>query len=153
MERLGSFLRDDRLVIGALCAVTAVGAVGIYSLLEQWRADAVVIPPQPKTQYITQDTEDSLKPATLESLLDHYNYAVRDVASKIIIDRAINDEHVVDVLLWGITRPDYDVRLKNLRCLAIVTDIRRFPLSVPSRRVRIEMLIFDRPPRQAQPAP
>ncbi|KAG7292561.1 hypothetical protein NEMBOFW57_002596 [Staphylotrichum longicolle] len=63
-------------------------------LLKKWRDEAEIKPVQPKTQYITQETEDA----------------------------AVNDNDRVDFLLWGITRQDYDERMKNLRALAIITD-------------------------------
>lgn len=76
----------------------------------------------PKTQYITQDTEDSLSLGTLNTLLDHYNFSIRETAAKIICDRASSDQAVFQTLLYGITRPDYDERMKNLRALALITD-------------------------------
>lgn len=122
MGWLTSIARDDRVIIASLSA----GAVGLVlmmrTILRSYRDDAEVKPVQPKTQYITQDTEDALKPTTLDTLLGHYNYAIRETAGKIVCDRAINDPTTVETLLYGITRPDYDERMKNLRCLAIITD-------------------------------
>jgi len=94
-------------------------------LLEQWREGAEIKPVQPKTQYITQDTEDSLKPDTLSTLLGHYNYAIRETSAKIVCDRAVNDGSTIELLLWGITRLSYDERMKNLRALAVITDPRK----------------------------
>ena len=96
-------------------------------LLKKWRDDAEIKPPQPKTQYITQETEDALKLGTLDTLLGHYNQSIRETSAKIVCDRAVNDRDTVDLLLWGITRKDYDERMKNLRALAIITDPRKFP--------------------------
>jgi hypothetical protein len=96
-------------------------------LLRKWRDEAEIKPAQPKTQYITQETEDALKLGTLDTLLGHYNYSIRETAAKIVCDRAVNDRETVDMLLWGITRPDYEERLKNLRALAIITDPRESP--------------------------
>lgn len=128
MGWLSSIARDERVIIASL----SVGAVGLVlmmrTILTSYRDDAEVKPVQPKTQYITQETEDALKLGTLDTLLGHYNYAIRETAGKIVCDRAINDGSTVDVLLYGITRPDYDERMKNLRCLAIITDHRELSL-------------------------
>lgn len=120
--------RDERAILSGL-AISAVGLVLMMrSILKTYRDDAEVKPAQPKTQYITQETEDALKLNTLDTLLGHYNYAIRETAGKIVCDRAINDVATVEVLLYGITRPDYDERMKNLRCLAIITDHRALRL-------------------------
>ncbi|CAK7215241.1 hypothetical protein SCUCBS95973_002415 [Sporothrix curviconia] len=106
-----------------LMAITTVGLyVGVRALLQPYHAANINYPPLPKTQYITQDTEDSLSLATLEKLLKHYNFSIRETAAKIVCDRAINDDDVLLVLLLGITRRDYDERMKNLRALAMLTD-------------------------------
>lgn len=119
-----SFARDERFILASLGAVTLSTIAMMRFLLIQYRDSAVIKPVQPKTQYITQDTEDSLKLGTLETLLGHYNYAIRDTAAKIVCDRSVNDGVTVDNLLWGITRPNYDERMKNLRALAMITDQR-----------------------------
>jgi hypothetical protein len=120
--------RDARVIIGAF-GVMAVGSLYVmHTLLTQVRDEAEIKPAQPKTQYITQDTEDALKFSTLDTLLGHYNYAIKDTASKIVCDRAANDGVTLDVLLYGITRPDYDERMKNLRALAYITDQNTLPL-------------------------
>lgn len=87
-----------------------------------WREEAEYKPSLPKTQYITQDTEDSLQLKTLDTLLGHYNFLIRDSSAKIICDRAVNDGTSIEILLWGITNPDYEERMKNLRALAVITD-------------------------------
>lgn len=103
--------------------------MGIFATIRisliKMRDEAEIKQKQPTTQYITQETEDSLKPNTLDTLLFHYNYAIRDIAGKIVTDRAVNDSESINYLLWGITRPDYDERLKCLRTLAYITDPRR----------------------------
>jgi hypothetical protein len=122
MGLLGRLLRDDRVLFGYL-ALNAVGwLLGVRVLLKKWRDEAEIKPPQPKTQYITQETEDALKLSTLDTLLGHYNQSIRETSAKIVCDRAVNDRDTVDLLLWGITREDYDERMKNLRALAIITD-------------------------------
>ncbi|KAL2161500.1 hypothetical protein VTH06DRAFT_8062 [Thermothelomyces fergusii] len=115
-------IRDDRVLFGYL-AINAVGwLMGVRVLLKKWRDEAEIKPAQPKTQYITQETEDALKLSTLDTLLGHYNQSIRETAAKIVCDRAVNDRETVDRLLWGITREDYDERMRNLRALAIITD-------------------------------
>lgn len=125
MGWLGKFIRDERVLFGYL-AINAVGwLLGVRILLQKWRDDAEIKPVQPKTQYITQETEDALKLSTLDTLLGHYDQSIRETAAKIVCDRAVNDKETVDFLLWGITRKDYDERMKNLRALAIITDPRK----------------------------
>jgi hypothetical protein len=130
MGWFGSFIRSDPVIFGAMGASAATLVFVMGFVLEQWREDAEIKPVQPKTQYITQDTEDSLKAETLSTLLGHYNYAIRETSAKIVCDRAVNDGSTIELLLWGITRPDYDERMKNLRALAVITDTRKtMPLS------------------------
>jgi len=109
-----------------LVANLTLGVVGLLVVgqlaTRYWRDEAEFKPQLPKTQYITQDTEDSLELNTLDTLLGHYNYLIRETAAKIICDRAVNDPSTLEILLWGITRPDYDERMKNLRALAVITD-------------------------------
>lgn len=119
-----NFARDERVIVFGLAAA-AVGVVAtMRMLLSRMLDEAEIKQQQPTTQYITQETEDSLKPNTLDTLLAHYNYAIREIAGKIVTDRAVNDSESINYLLWGITRPDYDERLKCLRTLAYVTDPR-----------------------------
>lgn len=116
--------RDERVVVFGLVAA-AVGVVATMRVfLARMRDEAEIKQKQPTTQYITQETEDSLKSTTLETLLAHYNYSIREIAGKIVTDRAVNDNETINYLLWGVTRPDYDERLKCLRTLAYITDSR-----------------------------
>lgn len=119
-----NYARDERLVIVGLTAAIIGVVATARMLLTQMRDTAEIKPPQPTTQYITQETEDSLKPTTLDTILGHYNYAIREIAAKIVCDRAVNDGESIDILLWGITRPEYDERMKCLRTLAFITDPR-----------------------------
>lgn len=136
MRRL---IDDDRIVFGLL-ALNAVGWVlGARVLLENWRDDAEIKPVQPKTQYITQETEDALKLSTLDTLLGHYNQSIRETSAKIVCDRAVNDKDTVDLLLWGITRKDYDERMRNLRALAIITDPRESPPLHPPAPLAVQL--------------
>ncbi|KAK3394690.1 hypothetical protein B0H63DRAFT_54897 [Podospora didyma] len=128
MSFLSSIDRQDRVILGSLGLAVLSVAVIAHSALRVWHDSVEIKPVQPKTQYITQDTEDSLKLGTLETLLAHYNYAIRDTAAKIVCDRAVNDGSTLELLLWGITRPDYDERLKSLRALAVITDYQTIPM-------------------------
>ncbi|KAJ4422131.1 hypothetical protein N0V82_003214 [Gnomoniopsis sp. IMI 355080] len=122
-----TFARDERVIVFGLAAA-AVGVVAtMRMLLSRMLDEAEIKQQQPTTQYITQETEDSLKPNTLDTLLAHYNYAIREIAGKIVTDRAVNDSESINYLLWGITRPDYDERLKCLRTLAYITDPQTIP--------------------------
>lgn len=117
-----SFFRDERVVLAGL-GIATVGFIGVMqTLLGYYRDQAKVKLPQPKTQYITQATEDSLGSSTLDSLLAHYNFAIRDTALKIVAGRAIHDPATVDHLLWGITQRDYDERMKCLRALSFIAE-------------------------------
>ncbi|KAI1813371.1 hypothetical protein GGS20DRAFT_586542 [Poronia punctata] len=112
-----SFLRDERVVaLGfGVAAISSIAAMRI--ILLHFRDEAEIKPAQPRTQYITQETEDSLKLSTLQSLLQHYNFAIRDTALRILAGRVVNDSSAIDELLWGITREDYDERLRNIKAL------------------------------------
>jgi hypothetical protein len=122
------FAYDARFVLATLgVAFLFSTALGRFTSAEN-REDAEVKPVTPKTQYITQETEDSLNLSTLDSLLGHYNFAIRETAAKIVCDRAVNDPAAIHQLLYGITRPDYDERITNLRALAMITDQRMFML-------------------------
>ncbi|KAK4226133.1 hypothetical protein QBC38DRAFT_444909 [Podospora fimiseda] len=120
--QLPILFRQDSLAMTTIIANAIIGGFVMRLVLRAWLEDAKVEPVQPKTQYITQETEDALKLTTLDTLLGHYNYSIRETSAKIVCDRAINDKDTVEQLLWGITHPDYDERIKNLRALAIVTD-------------------------------
>ncbi|KAJ4296024.1 hypothetical protein N0V88_004726 [Collariella sp. IMI 366227] len=122
MGWLSVFFQDDRVLFGFLVMNVTASALAMQFLLRQWRDDAEIKPVPPKSQYITQATEDALKLSTLETLLGHYNHSIRETSAKIICDRVVNDRETVDMLLWGITRKDYDERMRNLKALAIITD-------------------------------
>lgn len=120
-----NFVRDERVILIGMAAA-AVGVVSmIRTLATFYRDEAEIHTPLPKPQYITQETEDALKLSTLETLLGHYNFSIREMAARIIWDRAVNDESTLDHLLYGITRPDYDERLLSARALALMLTGRR----------------------------
>lgn len=117
-----SFIKDDRFIAVSLGLSTIGFLFGMRTILEYYRDEAEIKPTPPKTQYITQETEDSLKQGTLESLLNHYNFAIRDTALKIIAGRAINDSSAIHQLLWGITRENYEERMEALRALTFAME-------------------------------
>ncbi|KAK2046993.1 hypothetical protein LZ31DRAFT_564149 [Colletotrichum somersetense] len=118
---LASFLRDERVILVGIGAATFGMITMMTQMLTYIRDDNEVKITPPKTQYITQETEDALGLETLDKLLCHPNFSIRDVAIKILCDRAVNDPDTVRYLLYGITRPDYDTRMTNLRALATLT--------------------------------
>ena len=115
------FARDERVILVAI-GIASVGLVSaLVASLAVIKKDNEVKPSQLKTQYITQDTEDSLQIETLDKLMGHPTFSVRDIAMRILCDRAINDPDVMTELFYGITRPDYEHRMKCLRALALLT--------------------------------
>ncbi|KAG6004445.1 hypothetical protein E4U21_001067 [Claviceps maximensis] len=120
-ENLLLFARDERVLLISF-GLAAFGIIATVTTTLELIRDRNEIPPkEPKTQYITQETEDSLELSTLEQLLQHPNYSIKEVATKILCDRAINDSETLLTLLYGITRPDYDERMRCLRALALLT--------------------------------
>lgn len=117
-----SFARDERLVAVGFGIATVACIASMRVILLRSRDKAEIQPTQPKTQYITQATEDSLKLGTLNTLLQHYNYAIRDTTLRIVAGRAVNDKSAIDDLLWGITREDYDERMQALRALTFALE-------------------------------
>ncbi|KPM44694.1 hypothetical protein AK830_g1827 [Neonectria ditissima] len=120
-DSLLKFSRDERAVLISLGLATFGIVSTVFTALTIIRDDNEIPPTQPKTQYITQDTEDSLQSETLEKLLDHPNYSIREISIKILCDRAVNDPETTQGLLYGITRPNYDERMRCLRALALLT--------------------------------
>lgn len=116
-----SFARDERVILVSIGLATFGIVSSMITVLTLVRDDNEIPPVEPKTQYITQDTEDSLELDTLEKLLDHTNYSIREIAIKILCDRAVNDTETIEYLLYGITRPAYDERMQCLRALALLT--------------------------------
>ncbi|EGX92236.1 hypothetical protein CCM_06397 [Cordyceps militaris CM01] len=119
---LWAFARDDRVVF--LCVgLAAFSVVNTMRTVLNIIRDTNEIPPsEPKTQYITQDTEDALQLHTLTKLLEHPNFSIRDIATKILCDRAVNDPGAMTYLLYGITVKSYDERLYCLRALSLLTN-------------------------------
>ena len=115
-------MRDERLVAVGFGIATVSCIAAMRAILVHSRDKAEIQPTQPKTQYITQATEDSLKLSTLNTLLHHYNFAIRDTTLRIVAGRAVNDESAIDDLLWGITRKDYDERMESLRALTFALE-------------------------------
>ncbi|PFH59771.1 hypothetical protein XA68_11902 [Ophiocordyceps unilateralis] len=120
-DSLWAVARDERVILLTM-GLAAFGIVStMMTSLTLIRDANEIAPTEPKTQYITQDTEDALQLETLEKLLKHPSYSIREVATKILSDRAINDPETTTYLLYGITRPDYEERMQCLRALALLT--------------------------------
>ncbi|PKS12020.1 hypothetical protein jhhlp_001316 [Lomentospora prolificans] len=115
-----SFVRDDRVALVGMGLAAAALISSMMAIVTMVIEDNKIERPEPKTQYITQETEDSLQVDTLEKLINHPSYSIREVAVKILCDRAVNDSDTIHILLHGITRKDYDYRLKCLKALALL---------------------------------
>ena len=118
---LWSFARDERVVLVTIGLATFSVVSTMVTALAMIRDDNQIHAAEPATQYINQDTEDALQLDTLEKLVRHPTYSVKEVAVKILCDRAVNDPATVEYLLYGITRPDYEERIQCLRALALLT--------------------------------
>jgi len=129
---LRNLLQNDRFLFIGLTATSIGFLVGLRHWLTYLRNESEIKPTESKSKYITQETEDSLKLSTLESLLGHYNFAIRETSAKIICDRAVNDPDTIRELLWGITRPDYEERMRSLRALALITDASKLNNCIPA---------------------
>ncbi|KAI1345148.1 hypothetical protein F5Y15DRAFT_18642 [Xylariaceae sp. FL0016] len=119
-----SIIKDERLVAVSVGVVALSSLLAMRACLLHYRDEVEIKPEPPKAQYITQETEDSLKLDTLETLLNHYNFAIRDTALKIVAGRAVNDASAIDDLLWGITRENYEERLANISALVFAVEER-----------------------------
>lgn len=119
-DTISAIYRDERFILTTIGVVSFAIVTTMIQTLNMIRDDNEVPPIQPKTQYITQETENSLQLDTLEKLLEHPNYAISEIALRILYDRAINDPSTIDVLLRGITRPKYDDRLRCLHTLTLL---------------------------------
>ncbi|TGJ78156.1 hypothetical protein E0Z10_g10613 [Xylaria hypoxylon] len=117
-----SFMRDERFVAVSFGIATVSCIAAMRAILLHSRDKAEIQPTQPKTQYITQATEDSLKLSTLNTLLQHYNFSIRDTTLRIVAGRAVNDNSAIDHLLWGITREDYEERMQSLRAITFALE-------------------------------
>lgn len=94
-----------------------VGTSLVMKMLIHFRDSTIIKEPSAKTQYISQKTEDSLAPSTLDKLINSTTYSIREIAARIVCDRALHDESTIEALLWYITRPDLEQREKGLRAL------------------------------------
>ncbi|KAL1899643.1 hypothetical protein Cpir12675_001319 [Ceratocystis pirilliformis] len=113
-------IKNERLLLFGMTAyaVTMVGVM--WSMLNSVKEDSVLEPIQVKTQYITQETEDALQLHTIEKLADHPNYSIRDISLKILSDRAVEDGNTLKILIVGVTKRNYETRLRCLQSLALI---------------------------------
>jgi hypothetical protein len=121
LDKFVSFARDERVVLVSIGIASYSLVRALVMSLELVRETSAIRPTVPKTRYITQDTEDALETQTLDRLLKHPSFAIREIALKILCERAVNNKDVVTHLLVGITRPDYEERMASLRALAMLT--------------------------------
>ncbi|KAJ6785005.1 hypothetical protein PWT90_03690 [Aphanocladium album] len=119
---LWAFARDERVIMVGIGLATFSVVNTMMTVLTMIRDDNEIPPAEPKTQYITQDTEDSLELDTLTKLVEHPNFSIRDIATKILCDRVVNDQGAITYLLYGITVKSYDERLHCLRALSLITN-------------------------------
>ena len=111
---------QDRLFFLGI-GLTTCAVIGLMRrMLIQYQQAAVIQPSEGKSQYITQDVEDSLKASTLYKLLDSPNYSIQETTSIIICERALHDGTTIDVLLHYITRPEHDIRERGVRALTMM---------------------------------
>lgn len=111
---------QDRLLMLGI-GLSTVAIIGLMRrMLISYRDEAVIPASENKSQYITQDVEDSLKLSTLDKLLDSPNYCIQETTAIIICERALHDKATIDALLYYITRPDHDMREKGIRALTMM---------------------------------
>jgi hypothetical protein len=124
---------QGRLFVFGLGLAT-VAVIGVMRQMLVHYRDAALIPPsENKSQYITQDVEDSLKLSTLDKLLDSPNYCIQETTAIIICERALHDGITIDVLFWYITRPDHKLREKGIRTLTMMMNSCECALASTSR--------------------
>ena len=120
-------LASQERLFGLGLAIAAGASVGLMrKMLIHYRDLAAIPPSETKPQYITQEVEDSLKPHTLNKLLDSPNYCIQETTSLIIFERALHDTTAIDVLFWYITRPDHKLREKGIRALSLMINSCKF---------------------------
>lgn len=119
---LWAFARDERVILLGIGLAAFSMVNTMMSVLTMMRDENEIPPAEPKTQYITQDTEDALQVNTLTKLLEHPNFSIRDIATKILCDRAVNDPSAITYFLYGITVKSYDERVYCLRALSLLTN-------------------------------
>lgn len=120
---------NDRWVwLGVGVAIVAVASV-VRTRLQHYR-DAAIIPPQAETtKQIDQDVEDAIKPSTLDKLLYSTSYAVREVASMIVLERAIHSRVTITSLRELLRCARY--RERELAIRALTTSINSCKLDSP----------------------
>lgn len=119
-DSIRAFGRDERVILVTIGFATASVLTSMVASLVLLRDEVALPPTQAKPRYITQDTEDALEGDTIEKLLNHPSFSVRDISTRILADRAINSDETVKTLLYNTTRPDYDERVQSLRVLNLL---------------------------------
>lgn len=113
---------QDRLFFLGI-GLSACAVIGLMRrMLIQYQQSAIIAQSESKSQYITQEVEDSLRPDTLSKLLDSPNYSVQETTAIIICERALHDGYTIDVLLFSITQPDNPTREQGIRALTMMVN-------------------------------
>lgn len=124
MAGLSAAQENRILLLGIGLAAGAI--VGIMRhMLIVYRDSVEIKSPPPKTQYITQGTEDSLKQNTLEKLVDSHNYGIQETATRIVCDRAVHDNVTLDIVLRELSRPEHGRREQAIRALNMLSQTRK----------------------------
>lgn len=125
MAALSPAFHDRILVFGL--GITACSVLYGAARLLLYSQKASILPPlENKPQYITQDVEDSLKLSTLDKLLDSPNYCIQETTAIIVCERALHDGVTIDALLWHAAQPEYELREKGIRSLAMMMNSCKF---------------------------
>lgn len=117
MSSLGlvALIRNERMLTYSLvlCAASMMGLM--WTVLGSVKEECIIEPTPPKTQYITQETEDSLPLETIEKLVQHPNHSIKHFAQKILADRGLEDKNMMNILMKGIASKNGDRRLMCLQ--------------------------------------
>ncbi len=122
-----SSIAHDRTFAVGLGLATFVVLGLIRRMLIHYRDSVEIKEPKPKPHYVSQNEEDALTPSTLEKLIDSHNHSIQELASRIVLDRALHENTTIDALLFDVTRPDYDRRDRAIRALFLLSDQCKLP--------------------------
>ncbi|TGO38775.1 hypothetical protein BHYA_0067g00050 [Botrytis hyacinthi] len=121
MAMLSPVGQERLLFLGLGITTCAVLAFVRYRLVH-FREAATIPPPENKSHFIDQKTEDSLKLSTLEKLIKNPNYGIQETASIIVCERALHNEHAINSLLYEISQPDYGKRAIAVRAFILIVN-------------------------------
>lgn len=125
---------QERLLFLGLGITTCAVLAFVRYRLVHFREAATIPPPENKSHFIDQKTEDSLKLSTLEKLIKNPNYGIQETASIIVCERALHNEYAINSLLYEISQPEYSKRAIAVRAfILIVNNCRYFHSQFPVR--------------------